>query len=134
MPAVTSYVAALNASFGQGWNRFWFTATRARALGILRIATGALAFYAVATYAYDLERWFGEGGMLPVKIVREMYDQWSFLDYVPSYALWPAYYASLALIGLFTLGIGGRPVAILATLATLSFFSRATLITGEFES
>jgi hypothetical protein len=135
MQTASEYFTTLNAAVGQWWNRFWFTPSRATTLGVLRSAVGLLALYAVATYGFDLDRWFGPGGMLPLGMVRQLYEyQWSALDYVPTHLLWPAYWVSVAVIALFTLGIGGRAVAILSTIATLSFFSRAPLVTGEFES
>jgi hypothetical protein len=134
MELLSTYFAELTATVGAWWNRFWFTPRRAGVLGMLRVLTGLLALYAVATYGPDLDRWFGPGGMLPVKMVRGLYDShWSALDYLPPNMLWPAYWASLAAIALMTLGVGGRVIAILATAATLSFFSRAPLVTGEFE-
>jgi hypothetical protein len=135
MQAVTDYFNDLNATVGAAWNRFWFTPSSATTLALIRIAAGLLALYAVATYAPDLELWFGDGGMLPLEMVRSLYDgQLSLLDYTPPNMLWPVYWASLALIGFFTLGVGGRIIAIAATIVMFSFFSRAPLVTGEFES
>ncbi len=134
MDALRTYFAELSATVGAWWNRFWFTPRRARTLGVLRVLAGLMALYTVATYAPDLDRWFGPGGMLPVDMVRGLYDKhWSAFDYLPPHLLWPAFWATLAAIALFTLGIGGRVVAVLATAATLSIFSRAPLVTGEFE-
>jgi hypothetical protein len=131
---VREYFVALSSAAGVSWNRFWFTPRRADTLGVLRVLAGVMALYAVATYAPDLERWFGAGGMLPVDMVRSLYEHhWSMLDIVPPRLLWPAYATSLAVIALFTLGVGGRLAAVLAAAATLSFFSRAPLVTGEFE-
>jgi hypothetical protein len=81
-------------------------------LGVIRVLTGLLALYAIAAYGPDLDRWFGPGGMLPVTMVRGLYDShWSALDYLPPNMLWPAFWATLAAIALLTLGIGGRVVA-----------------------
>ncbi|MBL9162390.1 MAG: hypothetical protein JNL18_06655 [Planctomycetaceae bacterium] len=135
MHAVTAYFEDLSSSVGAAWNRFWFTPSAATTLGLMRVAAGLLALYAVATYGPDLELWFGEGGMLPLEMVRSLYDgQWSLLDYVPANMLWPAYWSALVVIALFTLGVGGRAMALGATVATFSFFTRAPLVTGEFES
>jgi hypothetical protein len=142
--AVRGYFNELGGSIGAAWNRFWFTSRDARTLGMLRVLVGVMAFYTIATYGPDLDRWFGAGGMLPLGMVRGrmvngewvpgFYDgHWSLLDVIPPRMLWPAFYASLAAIGLFTLGIGGRISAVAATVATLSFFSRAPMVTGEFE-
>lgn len=135
MQAVTDYITELNTTIGAAWNRFWFTASSASTLATLRIAVGLLSLYAVATYAPDLELWFGPGGMMPLTMVRSLYvGQLSLLDYVPPTMLWPAYWVSLVVIALFTLGVGGRVMAIAATVVTLSFFARGPLVTGEFES
>ena len=73
-----------NATVGGAWNRFWFTPSSAATVAMIRIAAGLLALYAVATYSPDLELWFGEGGMLPLEMVRSLYDgQFSLLDYTP---------------------------------------------------
>ncbi|MCC6493759.1 MAG: hypothetical protein IT424_12155 [Pirellulales bacterium] len=141
MSRVLSYLRRFNAALGAGWNRFWFTPISPRTLGAIRIAAGLLAFYAVATYGPDLERFFASDGMLPMSLVGSLYrpagqllSQWSVLDYVPDSWLWPTYYVSLTLIGLFVLGVGGRLIAILATIVTISFFARAPLVIGEFEA
>jgi hypothetical protein len=135
-----SYFNDLATTIGAAWNRFWFTPSSATTLGILRIATGLLALFAVATYLPDLERWFAEDGMLPMSLIRDLYrpegqilGQRSLFDYLPDVALMPAYWASLAIIALYTLGIGGRAICIAATVATISFFTRAPLVIGEFE-
>ena len=134
MSAAHTYPSDLSSAIGPAWNRFWFTPRNARTLGILRIVVGLMAFYTIATFAPDLERWFGAGGMLPLSMIRSLYEnQPSLLDLVPFGMLWPFYWASLAAIALFTLGIGGRYAAVAATAATLSFFSRAPLLTGEYE-
>jgi hypothetical protein len=134
MDAVRNYFAELSAAFGVAWNRFWFTPRTATTLGAMRLIVGLIAFYTIATFGPDLDRWLAPGGMLPIDLIRALYDtQWSILDILPPHLLWPFFACSLAAIGLFTLGIGGRLTAILALLATLSFFTRAPVVTGEFE-
>jgi hypothetical protein len=134
MQAVRTYFTELNATLGAAWNRFWFTPRTASTLGVMRVLVGLMAFYAIATFGPDLDRWFGPGGMLPVDLIRGLYEhQWSLLDDVSPRMLQPVFFASLAAIGLFTLGVGGRVSAVLATFAVLSFFTRAPVVTGEFE-
>ena len=135
------YLRDLNATIGAAWNRFWFTPTPATTLGLVRIAAGLLSLFAVATYGPDLEGWFGEDGMLPNELIAQLYrpeGQWlgqhSLLDFVPPDFIWPAYWASLGVIGLYTLGLGGRAIAIAAAVVTISFYTRAPLVTGEFEA
>jgi hypothetical protein len=144
MGAVRTYWQDLSAALGDGWNRFWFTPASARALGLMRFLTGLIGLYTVATYAPDLERWFGPHAMLPLSLVRELYrapsdslipiSQFSIFDYLPPSMLWPTYWATLAVLALYTIGIGGRLMAIAAAVLVLSFFSRAPMVTGEFET
>lgn len=135
MTAVKNYFGELVAAVGEWWNRFWFTSTPPTTLGVMRVLVGLMALYSIATYAPDLERWFSPGGMLPAAMIEEMYiGQFSVFDYLPPNMLWPVYWTTLAVLALFTLGVGGRATAILATVMTLSFFGRAPLITGEFET
>jgi hypothetical protein len=140
MQSITRYFNDLSATIGGAWNRFWFTPTRATTLGCLRIATGLLALLAVATYLPDLERWFGEDGMLPMSLIRDLYrpegqilGQRSVFDVLRPEWITPAYWISLGIIAFYTLGIGGRWIAVAATVATISFFTRAPLVIGEFE-
>lgn len=138
--AIRKYFADLSTAVGSGWNRFWFTPRTATTLGAMRIATGLLALYAVATFAPDLERWFGPGGMIPESMIEELYrreEQWlgqrSVFDVLPPTWLWPAYWFSVAILAIYVLGLGGRVTAVLASVMTLSFFSRAPLLTDAFE-
>jgi hypothetical protein len=141
MTSVTEYFQELNSAIGAGWNRFWFTPASARTLGAIRIVAGLLALYAVATYGPDLERFFGSDGMLPMSLVESLYrpegqllGQRSLLDFLPDGLLRPMYFASLAVISIYTMGIGGRALAIAAAVVTISFFARAPLLIGEFEA
>ena len=140
MHTVTQYFNDLSATLGAAWNRFWFTPTPAMTLGVMRIATGLLALYTIATYAPDLERWFAEDGMLPMSLIRDLYrpegqllGQRSLLDFLPDAMLWPAYWTSLAVLALYTLGVGGRAIVIAATVVAISFFTRGPLLIGELE-
>jgi hypothetical protein len=140
MQPIVRYFNDLSVTIGAAWNRFWFTPMRATTLGLLRIATGLLALFAVATYLPDLERWFGKDGMLPMSLIRDLYrpegqilGQRSVFDALPPEWITPAYWVSLAVIALYTLGVGGRWTAAAATVATISFFTRGPLVIGEFE-
>lgn len=142
MSIVTTYFHSLLLAIGDGWNRFWFTPTAARTLGAIRIAAGLLALYAIGTYGPDLDRFFASDGMLPMPLLRELMYRpegrilgpHSLLDYMPDSLLWPTFYVSLAIAGLFTLGIGGRLMAVATAVVTISFFARAPLVIGAFEA
>jgi hypothetical protein len=145
--ALKNYFGELTGEIGAAWNRFWFTPTPATTLGAMRVAVGLMSLYAIATYAPDLERWFSPDGMLPSALIQELFrappdpdaawheqfGQWSLFDYLPTGWLWPAYWLSLVALAMYTLGLGGRTIAILAVVIVLSYFSRVPPTAGEFE-
>jgi hypothetical protein len=143
--ALKKYFGELSIEIGDAWNRFWFTPTPATTLGAIRVAVGLMSLYTIATYAPDLERWFSPDGMLPAALIQELFrappdapllerfGQWSMFDYLPPGWLWPAYWLSLVVLALYTLGVGGRTVAISAVVIVLSYFSRVPPTTGEYE-
>lgn len=59
-----SSAPALADVIGATWMRFWFTPTGPWPLAIVRILGGLLALALWASYAWDLETWFGPQGMI----------------------------------------------------------------------
>jgi len=128
------YFTTLNEAIGSGWNRFWFTPARATTLGVIRILLGIVSFYAIASYGPDLQVWLAPDGMLPREIVRELYPvQWSVFNYVQDGWILMVHSATLVVLALLVLGVGGRVVAILSTVMVLSYFNRVPVVTGEAE-
>ena len=68
----THYFQTLAGEVARGWNRFWFTPSDPATLAVLRVAVGALALYLVASYTPDLDHYFGENGLLPVKLLNDL--------------------------------------------------------------
>lgn len=151
---IGAYFSALSAQFGQGWNRFWFTPSDAATLSALRIATGLMALYLQLTYGYDLERFFGAGGMLTPGAVGEWasyfvdWPQWvsrmvdppdslnrlSYLNYISSpTGLWTAHLIGAGVLVLFTLGFKTRITSVLALIVSLAYFHRAPMLTSQVE-
>jgi hypothetical protein len=138
------YLGDLGRSFGQAWNRFWFTPRDPLVLSVIRVAAGLVALYLVASYSPDLGRFFGPGGLLPVETVEAlqrpdpetMPRRWrfSYLDYMQSGSdLWLAHVAGLAVLGLYTVGFWTRISSCLALVVVLSYVHRGPVLTGEVE-
>jgi hypothetical protein len=131
------YFRTLVGRFGEGWNRFWFTPSDPFTLSVLRILTGLTALYVVGSYSFDLVRFFGPNGLLPVETVRQLtFGSWrfSYLDYCTTPgALWAAHGVGLAILVCFTVGWLTRITSVLALVVTLSYFHRGPLLTSEME-
>lgn len=135
--SVRNYLSDTARQFGEGWNRFWFTPSDPLPLGALRIATGLLVLYGLATYTPDLDRFFGPVGILTLDRVRALPGgdyRFSLFDYAGSYTELQVFHAAaLALVGLFTLGVFTRITGPLAWLAALSYFHRGVTLTWHWE-
>ena len=134
------------AKVGPAWNRFWFTPADPVTLGAIRILAGMLAIYLVATYSWDLPRFFGSDGLVPTSLSRDLRMEdattgsprermsFSYLNWCSSpTALWGAHVASLAVLVAFTLGIATRFSSVAALVVVLSYFHRGPLLTAQLE-
>ena len=61
---------ALGDTIARTWLSFWFEPADPRRLAPVRIATGLLGLALAASYAGDLEVWFGPTGMIPAEAVQ----------------------------------------------------------------
>jgi len=136
--AISEYFSTLCDRFGQGWNRFWFTPSDPLLLSLLRVLTGALAFYVVFSYTPDLQRFFGPGGLLAVDAVEQLrgdFFGWSYLSYTTTAgSLWAAHIAGLFVLALFALGLFTRITSVLSLVVLLSYIHRAPILVSEAES
>ena len=134
---MTNYLRDLCDSFGAGWNRFWFTPSDPATLGLIRLLTGLVSLYWLATYGYDLVRLFGPSGMLPVTTVLELAGSWasvSYLNYLQSPTeLWIAHILALAVMALFTVGLFTRVTSVLTLIVLLSYIHRGPMISSQVE-
>jgi hypothetical protein len=150
MNAVQSYFSRLSDEFSAGWNQFWFVPRDPMTLCVLRVLTGLLSLYYVASHTLDLNRWFGPYGLLPAGMVRQpeftgptildgaSISQASFhISYLSwitdSSLLWVAHAVALLVVLAFTLGLFSRITNVLSVLVVLSYVHRAPMITGQFE-
>jgi len=129
---------------GQGWNRFWFAPSDPVSLCVLRVVVGVIVFYTLLTYSPDLDRFFTEGGMLPLDVVREAVDEaasqgdrpirLSYFNYLfTSGEVWAAHVIGLAVVAMFVLGVLTRVTSIASLIVLLSYVQRAPMLTSELE-
>lgn len=151
-----SYFQSLATESGGGWTRFWFRPSDAIVLATLRIAVGLIALYLLATYTPDLDRYFGEHGLIPVELldglesvtrdgdrqilvgqVREGMPRqyrWSYLDRIHSHSgLLLTHLASLAVVALFTAGCFTQVTAVGSLVVFLSYLHRGPMLTSAVE-
>jgi hypothetical protein len=137
MTGITGYLQELATRFGAGWNKFWFEPRDVATVALMRMLTGAMALYFVASFTPDLVEWFGTDGLLTISLAEQFSGdaaRWSFFYYLESPTdLWIAHVASLAVIVLYTVGAFSRVTSVLATIAVLSCIHRAPAVMSQFE-
>lgn len=149
-----NYFQTLAGETARNWNDFWFRPSDPATLGALRVLVGVLALYLVASYTPDLDRYFGAGGLLPVKLLTEFQQamgddvqfvppqvreciprqyRFSYLDYLAGSRLKAAHLAGLAVLMLFTLGVLTRLTAVASLVVFLSYMQRGPMLTSGTE-
>lgn len=118
-------------SLADEWNRFWFTASSSRLLGLMRILVGGMLVYTHLIWSLELQAFFSDRGVLPPEYARLLYDDapglWTHFSWIQTPgAMWTAHAVALATMVLFTLGLWSRFTAILSLLWTISYAHRAT--------
>jgi hypothetical protein len=135
------YFNTLFARFGEGWNRFWFTPSDPLPLAVLRIAVGSIVLYLIATFGFDLRRFFDpQTGLLPLQTVlavmtqREGVARFSYFDYAPDgLTLQLLHYVGVAIVAAFVVGFQTRITSVLSWLVFLSYFHRGPMLAGISE-
>lgn len=137
--SIRRYFEDASNAIGAAWNGWWFTPRDASSLSVLRIAVGLVTLYWFATLGPDLVRLFGEDGLLPSDVVRQIAElrgrsSYSYLHWLSSPAeLWAAHTAALAATLLFTVGLFTRVMSVLTLVAYLATAHRGTVLTGILE-
>jgi len=132
----SGYISRASARFGAAWNDFWFAPSDPLPLAVLRICVGSLATYIVGSFGFELLRYFGPNGMLPVQTIVEVSGttRFSLLDYASdATSVYVIYGASMAALAAFTAGLWTRLTSILSLIAYLTFFHRGLILTGWVE-
>ncbi len=125
--AFVAYVKDSVGALSSSWDAFWFTPADPSLLGVLRVLTGLMLLYTHAVWGLVLPEFFGETPWLSESLVRSLSDglySYSFWWLVPAGGMWPAYWASMAILALFTIGLWTRVTSVLAFLVTVSFIYR----------
>lgn len=155
MGRIGEYFQTLVVSFGRGWNRFWFAPSDVSTLGAIRIGSGFVALYLIASFTPNLETYFGEQGLLPLETLREFEPRepgqlqafpaqireslprphrFSYLDWLRTPGeLWTAHGIGLSVLVLFTAGLFTRLTSVLALIVVLSYYHRAPMVSGHAE-
>jgi hypothetical protein len=142
------YFATLTERFAAGWNRFWYSPAEARPLALMRIVTGLVALYILASLTPDLATFFSRDGILPPQAVESWagrfvddsghglppLNRFSFLNYLRSPTeLWIGHAAALLVLAAYTVGLRTRIASVLALYVVLSYIHRAPMLTAQVE-
>lgn len=117
--------------FAEAWNAFFFAARDRRLCDVLRAGYGVLLLVNLAVWARDLERWFGEDGVLPLRNARLIVDEHAptLLAHLPLPVCFALLVASAILL---TLGFYSRVNAVLVLVWLTSFHDRnIAIVDGE---
>lgn len=144
MNAITSYFHAVIEEIGQNWNRFWFARADVFPVCVLRIIAGMFGLLYVFSHTFDLLRWFGPEGLLPIETVRLLTGggpdaptsfRLSYFNLTSDPTqLWILHVAGLVVLACFTIGFRARITGVLSLIVVLSYVHRAPMITGQVEA
>jgi predicted DCC family thiol-disulfide oxidoreductase YuxK len=130
-----SYLAELGWAARAGWNAFFFTAADPTALGVIRVATGLLAFWSLFVFGLDLHDYFGSAGWAEPSAIQvsQRALTWSFWFLVPDAWLRVAWLVCLGILALFTLGWFSRATAVLSWAIVVSTVRRVPIALYGFD-
>jgi len=143
------YFSALGEAATRGWNEFWFAPSSPLTVSLLRPFVGLLAFYYLASFTLDLDRWLGPQAWLSVDSVRHLTGADPLTGQIAQPVFRPSIYSLAGLAGngavmavhivglllavAFTAGLFTRLTSIATLVFVLSAIHRNPLITGPFE-
>lgn len=117
-------------SWAQSWNRFWFRREDPTTLGLIRLLTGCIVFYAHLVWSSELLTFFSNDGVLPKNYRQLLFGNdwaWSHFDLLESTsAIWLVHIVGLFIFAMFACGIWTRVTAVLTALLVISYANRAT--------
>jgi predicted DCC family thiol-disulfide oxidoreductase YuxK len=128
----------LTSAARRGWTSFFFTPADPTPLGLIRIAVGLLALWSLFVLGLDLEDYFGGHGWADPAVIRELQRlrqplAWSFWFLIPDAFLRPVWVGCLAIIGLFTVGLFSRTMAVLTWIIVVSTVRRVPIALFGFD-
>lgn len=121
------YLGELGAAASGAWNRFFFTPADPTAVGLVRAATGLLAFWSLLVLGMDLDASLGSDGWESADLVWSSLRPfaWSFWFLVGDAWLRLAWVGCLVVLLLFGLGVFSRVTAVLSWVIVVSTVRRA---------
>jgi hypothetical protein len=129
-------------SFGERWNRFWFTPADPLPACLLRIVIGLLAAAHFIDLGVGLEQWYGKNGVLSPASVQRLLEltgqgdhfHFSYLNrFGASSELWIIHgLAIVAALG-FAAGLFTRVSGVLTLVAVLAYVHRLPQVAGHIE-
>jgi hypothetical protein len=133
-----AYARELARGVGRGWDAFFFTPADPLSLGLVRIMTGALLLWSMAVTGLDLHAFLGSYGWADPAVVRTFMSErggmgWSLWLAVPDGLLVPAYATALAVLFMFTIGLGSRVTAVLSWMIAVSTARRVPVMLFGFD-
>lgn len=142
--AIQEYFADLSRCVTEAWTQFWFRATDAKSLSLLRIGIACIALLYVLGYTADLTFWFAADGVLPVARVYEITgisdpevnaSFWSLLYYFQDPTdLWMLHAFTITMLLALACGLFSRVTSIVSFLLVLSYAQRSPIVlTGLIE-
>lgn len=129
----TAALPALVDAIGDAWMRFWFTPAGPRPLALVRILGGLVALALWASYAWDLETWFGPAGMISPSLLAAWRSPFavSLFDAATSpAALWLGYVAGGLVLLALTIGLATPLTAPLGAVAFTTLLHRGPMLAG----
>lgn len=132
---IGEYVVRLSGAIRRGWDSFFFTPADPTALGLIRIATGLLAFWSLFVFGLDLPDYFGSSGWAEPGAIRMAQRgwQWSLWFLVPDGGLRAAWIGCLVVLAMFTVGLFSRTTAVLAWVIVVSTIRRVPIALYGFD-
>ncbi|TWT30604.1 hypothetical protein [Blastopirellula retiformator] len=139
--AIKAYFADLARQTTDAWTYFWFKASEAKTLSILRIGLACVALLYVLGYTSDLTFWFAGDGVLPVSRVYEITgvtdpeysaSYWSLLYFFQDPTdLWILHVVTILTLLALACGLFSRVTAVMAFVLVLSYAQRSPIILSE---
>jgi predicted DCC family thiol-disulfide oxidoreductase YuxK len=129
------YLANLLEAARRGWNTFFFAPADPTALGLIRVATGLLAFWSLFVFGLDFRDYLGPDGWADLSAIRAGQRPlvWSLWFLVPDDGLRIVWAACLAVLAMWTLGLLSRWTAVLSWLIIVSTVRRLPVALFGFD-
>lgn len=125
--------ATFSEQFGAAWNAFWFRPADGRPLAVIRIVAALLGLLLWSSYAGELQRWFGPGGVISPEVTeawRAVYGVSVFDAATTAASLWALYGVGCVAFAALLLGVATPFAAAAAAVLWVSLLHRGPMLVG----